>query len=154
MGRQRPSSAVVLADLTRAYGVGVSLPLEFLPAGAPAGVGVAGVEGDVPREPAESGWEAAEPLSDEPDEASEAEASDDAAGALVGVAVSGLGPSTVSAVCLVEAAPLEHDADIPEHLADRPSAGRTDRERFVMKALDGVEVLGAAVAAVFDCVGN
>ncbi len=42
-----------------------------------------GVEGDVPREPAESGWEAAEPLSDEPDEASEAEASDDAAGALV-----------------------------------------------------------------------
>ena len=42
-----------------------------------------GVEGDVPREPAESGRVAAEPLSEEPGEESEVEASDDAAAVVV-----------------------------------------------------------------------
>jgi len=52
-------------------------------AGALAGAEVEGVEGDVPPEPDEAGWVAADPLSDELGEVSEEDVSGDADAATV-----------------------------------------------------------------------
>ena len=60
-----------------------------------------------------------------------------------------LARTAVAAVRLVEAAALEDDADVPEDLAHRGSTGGAVGQRVVVKRLDEVEVLLAAVAVVF-----